>query len=232
MEATPPLPQQRQVGSRPFRRPCCLGNWGGAWKTSALRRVCAGARALASSSIARTPPGSSTSSSRPVSGSVGLSRTASSAASEGARARTNGAMVGPGPAGGSGAPAAKANSWGSWPEDRSQQRPGLPLGPPPQALRGPGPVWTLGGKRRWVVWGGSPWNWGVPDSSGAYGVCQRSCGLQRDPWCREIEETENVELRRRLWRNCLIVPLKRRQLILHSCWACSGIVCADRKLRT
>lgn len=53
-----------------------------------------------------------------------------------------------------------------------------------------------------------------------------------DPWCREIEETENVELRRRLWRNCLIVPLKRRQLILQSCWVCSGIVCADRKLRT
>lgn len=33
VEATPRLPQQRQVGSGQFGRPRCLGNWGGAWET-------------------------------------------------------------------------------------------------------------------------------------------------------------------------------------------------------
>ena len=62
--------------------------------------------------IARTPPGSSTSVSRLVSGSVGFSRTSWSVASEGARARTDGAMVSPGLAGGSGAPCGQGHFLG------------------------------------------------------------------------------------------------------------------------
>lgn len=61
---------------------------------------------------------------------MGLSGTASPVASEGSRALTNGAMVGPGPAGGSGA----------FSSETSLEEWRLRMRPPPQALRGPGSV--------------------------------------------------------------------------------------------
>lgn len=62
--------------------------------------------------------------------------------SDGVRVRTDGAMVGPYPTGGSETPWSQASAWESWSGGRGTKRLGLLLRLPLQALWGPGPVYV------------------------------------------------------------------------------------------
>lgn len=202
-------------------------------KNPDLRGVCAGARVLVSTIariVSRKFHVSQSEVQRVSWGSVWP------VASEDVRPRTDGTMVGPDPAAGSKAPMAEANSWGSRTGGRGKQRPGLPLWPPPQALRVLVQSGFCGGgggrtQESGMVWGGSAWNGGVPDSSGVPGVWQSFWGLQRGPWCREMQKpkTNFVE---GFGKTISFCPWNSDS------WSCThvklipGVVCADLQLRT